>query len=87
MDIMMILEGQAHLPQVILALGTARRFAGCLDSREEQGDQDADNGDDDQQLDEREGASARQRGKWFSEHSSMFSLEQAQQICRDLAAA
>jgi hypothetical protein len=45
-------EGQ--LTQVVRALGTAARLARGLDSRQQQGDQDADDGDDHEQFDQGE---------------------------------
>lgn len=46
-----IVRGQAELPQIINALGSPRSFASCLDCGKEQGNQHADDGDDNQQLD------------------------------------
>ena len=53
---MIILHRQPDLPQLVLANRSAGGFADRLDSREQHPDQDADNGNHDQQLDEREGA-------------------------------
>jgi len=50
-------QGQAELLQVVDALGATGRLAGRLHGRQEQGDQHADDGDDHQQLDQRETAS------------------------------
>ena len=55
---MVIVQGEPDLLQVVDALGTAGRLAGGLDGRQQQGDQDRDDGDHDQQLDQRESATA-----------------------------
>ena len=47
----MSVHGQSNLLEVVVALRAAGRLAGGLHGRQEQGDQDADDGDDDQQLD------------------------------------
>jgi hypothetical protein len=41
-----------ELVQIIQALGAPRRFTRRLDGRQQQRDQDADDGDDDEQLDQ-----------------------------------
>jgi hypothetical protein len=55
---MKILSRQANLPQVVLARGAASRFAGGLHGWQEERDKDANNRDDDEQLNEREGGAA-----------------------------
>jgi hypothetical protein len=45
-----VLNSDAELANVVDALGTASRFAGGLDSWQQQCDEDADDGDDDQEL-------------------------------------
>ena len=47
------MHGQANLAQVIFALRSPRRFAGGLHGRQQEGYQHADDGDDNQKLDER----------------------------------
>jgi len=49
-------QGNADLLQVVLAPDAGGCFAHLLDGRQEQADQDGNDGDDHQQLDEREGA-------------------------------
>ena len=49
---------QAHLFEIVLALRTPSSLAGGLDGRQQQGDQDADDGDDDQEFDDRERATS-----------------------------
>ena len=51
-----ILNAQTNLLQVIGALGTSTCLTRRLNRRQEQRDQDADDGDDHQQFDEREPA-------------------------------
>jgi hypothetical protein len=46
-----IQASDADLPQVIFALRAPRRLAGSLNGRKQQGDENADNRDNDQQLD------------------------------------
>ena len=45
---------QTNLPQVVLALGPVGRLADFLYGRKQHADQDADDGDDDEQLNQRE---------------------------------
>jgi hypothetical protein len=52
--VVMLVQRQAHLLQIVLALRPPRGFASRLHRRQEQGDQHADNGDHDQQLHQRE---------------------------------
>src|SRR5262249_41343155 len=52
--VVVLVYGQADLPQVRLALGPVGRLSDFLDSGQQQADQHADDGDDDQQLDQRE---------------------------------
>jgi hypothetical protein len=51
----MIAHREADLLEVILALRAARGFAGRLDRGEQQRDQNANDGDDHEQLNQREG--------------------------------
>jgi hypothetical protein len=51
----MVEHGHADLMQIVLALHAGRRFADFLHRRQEQGDQDADDGDHYQQLDQGKG--------------------------------
>jgi hypothetical protein len=46
-----IVQGESDLLQVVDALRPPRRLTRGLDSREQEGDQDGNNGDDDQELD------------------------------------
>ena len=50
-------HGQAELLEIVLALAAAGRFAGRLNRRQQQGDEDADDGDHDQQLNQSKSAS------------------------------
>jgi hypothetical protein len=56
--VVMDVASQSHLFELVRALGPPRGLAGRLHGREEQGDQGADDGDHDQELDERETSSA-----------------------------
>ena len=49
-----IVNGQRELPHLVGALHAAGRFAGGLNRRQQERDQDADDRDHDQELDERE---------------------------------
>ncbi len=49
---MVIVNRQADLLEIVLALRPAGRFAGLLDSGQQQGNQHGNNGDDDEQFDE-----------------------------------
>src|SRR5258708_28492307 len=49
-----IVQGQAVLLQFVAAFGAPRRFAGLLDGGEQQGDEDGNDGNDDEQLNQRE---------------------------------
>jgi hypothetical protein len=51
--VVIVLHSQAELLQVVLALRLPSRFAGGLHGGNQQRDQDADDGDDDEQLDQR----------------------------------
>ncbi len=59
---MIVMQRQTDLLEVIRALCSSRRFAGRLDCREQQGDQDADDRYHHQQLDERK--RSRGLGDW-----------------------
>src|SRR5205814_414608 len=52
--VVVVVQGQADLLQVVLALGPHGGVADLLDGRQEQADQDGDDRDDDEQLDQRE---------------------------------
>ena len=54
--VVVIVQGQAPLLEVVGALAAAGGFAGGLHGRQEQGDQNANNGDDDEQFHESERA-------------------------------
>ncbi len=54
MDIMIVVQGQAHLLEIVLALGAAGRLARLLHSRQQQGNQDRDDRDHDEQLNQGE---------------------------------
>jgi hypothetical protein len=54
MDIVIEVEGEAELLPVVAALDPPRRLTGRLNGRQQQGDQDANDGDHHEQLDERE---------------------------------
>ena len=62
MGAFVIVDGQAELLEVVLALGSPGGLAGLLNGGEQEGDQDRDDGDDDQELNEREGMTARGAG-------------------------
>jgi hypothetical protein len=49
-DVVVIVNGQRNLLQVIGALHAPRRLAGGLNSRQQQGDQNANDGNHHQQL-------------------------------------
>jgi hypothetical protein len=51
-----ILQRQAELFQIVLALRAPGRFTRLLHGRKQQGHQHSDDGDDDQQFDQREAA-------------------------------
>ena len=54
---LVVVQGEADLPQVIETLRAPRGFAGGLNGWQQQGNQDADDGDYDEQLDQREAGS------------------------------
>jgi hypothetical protein len=47
-------QGEGDLTEVILALYAAGRFAGLLDGRQQERDEDGDHGDNNEQFDQRE---------------------------------
>jgi hypothetical protein len=51
---MIVVARQANLFQIVLAGGSRRRFTHLLNCRQQQTDQDGNDGNDDQELDERE---------------------------------
>ena len=53
-DALVVVQPQADLLEVVGALDAARGLAGRLHGGQQQGDQHRDDGDDDQQLDQRE---------------------------------
>jgi hypothetical protein len=54
MRIEVVVQSQAKLPEFVRALNAAPRLAGRLHGRKQQRNQDPDDGDDDQQLYQRE---------------------------------
>jgi hypothetical protein len=54
-----VVDAEAHLVQVVGALGACGRLAGLLHRGDEQADQDGDDGDHHQQLDQREAPAPR----------------------------
>src|SRR5262249_48769206 len=56
--VFVIVQGQAELPHVVGTTHTIGGLADLLHRRQEQGDEHADDGDDHQQLDQREAATA-----------------------------
>jgi hypothetical protein len=56
MCVMIMVGGQAELPQIVAALDPMGGLADSLHRWQQQTDQDGNNGDDDQQFDEREAA-------------------------------
>jgi hypothetical protein len=64
----MVLDRNSDLFQIILTLRASRRFAGGLDSRQQEGDQDPDDRDHNQKFDEREAraCNANTHGKLLS---------------------
>ena len=52
--VVIVVAGNAELLEIVAALRAAGRFAGGLNGRKQQGDEDRDNRDHDQQLDQRE---------------------------------
>jgi hypothetical protein len=62
-----IVDGQADLLTVVGALDAAGRLPDLLDRRQQQGDQDADDGNDNQQFDKRKTTSQSQQ---LSNHDS-----------------
>src|SRR5437762_3323790 len=57
--IVIVVQADAELLEVVAALRPPGRLASGLHRRQEQGDQNADDGNDDEQLDEREAAAPR----------------------------
>ena len=62
MRAVVIVHRQSNLLQIVQALGPPRRFPRRLNGGQQQGDQDADDGDHHQQLDQREGTRDARRG-------------------------
>ena len=59
---MIVLGSQAELPQMILALASASGLAGGLHRGKQQGDKDANDGDDNKQFYKRETAASTGHG-------------------------
>ena len=57
----MIHRGDTHLFEAVGALDTIGGFADLLDGRQEQADEDANDGDDDEEFDQGEGAADRRK--------------------------
>jgi hypothetical protein len=53
--VVIVLQAQAKLLDIVAATHPPGGLAGCLDGRQKEGDQHPDDGDDDEQLHEREG--------------------------------
>jgi hypothetical protein len=53
----MVVQREAELLQIVQALRATGRFSGRLHGRQQERHERADDGDDDQQLNQREGAS------------------------------
>jgi hypothetical protein len=60
------MAGKSQVVQIVRALHATGGFAGRLNSRHKQGDQGANNGDDDEQLDE--GKAGPERSTWEAVH-------------------
>ncbi len=56
LDAVVVVQGEPDLFEVVGALGAGGRFPDLLDGREQQADEDRDDGDHNEQLDQREGA-------------------------------
>ena len=65
LDVVMVMERQGKLPQLVLALRAAGRFASRLHGRQEQRHEHAHDRDHHEQLDEREGRSSAIFGRQF----------------------
>ena len=65
----MVLHRNADLLQIVLTLRASRRFAGCLDRRQQEGDQDPDDRDHNQYFDERKARACN-----ASAHSKLLSM-------------
>jgi hypothetical protein len=57
-DIVVIVRGKRQLLQLVLALRSTGRFAGLLDSRQQERNQNGNDGNHYQQLNQRESASS-----------------------------
>src|SRR4029077_13329978 len=51
-DVVKVVDGERELANIVGALRSPGRLASCLDSRQQQRDQDANNGNDNEQLDQ-----------------------------------
>ena len=50
MNVVMVVQGEANLSDVVLALNSPMGLASGLDSRQQEGHQDADDGNDDKEF-------------------------------------
>jgi hypothetical protein len=62
MGIVISLHGEGQLLEIVRALNSPRRLARRLDGGQEEADQEAEDGGDDQDLDQCEGAAAMRLG-------------------------
>jgi len=74
-----VVEGEADLFEIVVALSPARRFPRLLNGWEQEGDQHGDDADDDQQFDQGKSVSSRSNGPRFptgrfkdSEHETLL---------------
>jgi hypothetical protein len=65
-NVVVVVECESNLFEVVFALGSASSFAGLLDGGEQESDENGDDCDDNQQFDEREGATTARRQWLFS---------------------
>jgi hypothetical protein len=63
-----LVQCHADLPQMVLALGSSRRFARRLHCRQKQCNQNPDDRDHDEQLDERDCIAQRRTNTWMPTH-------------------
>src|SRR5262249_16108576 len=80
-----VLDAQTDLLEVVLAAGAVGRLADLLDGGQEQADQHRDDGDDDQQLDQRERRASAERRR--ADHENPFEKRTRKQTARPLAAS
>src|SRR5262245_4044505 len=65
---MIIVQGDPHLPEIVLALRTPGRLPRLLNRREQQGHEDGDDGDHHQEFDQRKRRAAARDSKVVSPH-------------------